>query len=307
MTFVHELTAGPCRRPLESLAHWGAWPVALTTACLVAWAMALDPSLAMALQFATMATALLVAALAERVVPFRSDWQEVAPAERRTDIVSMAVLMALADPIVKRGLLPLIATAVLPFVGDMRAPGSFPIEWPLPAQVLLAAVIAEFGQYWVHRAAHSLRWMWGVHAFHHNPERLYWLNGFRANPLNIVWHQLAGLGVLVSIGTPTVVIQVLILFGTVVAILQHANADFAQTGLNRVLATADLHRWHHARGIDGTHNFGSVLMLWDQLFGTYRRGGSPRAVGVDSGVPRANGYFGGLLEAMRGAVRSPAA
>ena len=142
MTFVHTRTPGHSRRPLELFAHWGAWPVALATACLAAWTMTLDPSQATALQFASMATALLIAALAERVVPFRSDWQIVSPTERRTVIISMAVLMALAD------------------------------------------------------------------------------------------------------------------------------------------------RWHHARGSDGTHNFGSVLMLWDQLFGTYRRSGSPRAVGIDSGAPR---------------------
>ena len=145
MTFVHTTTSGHSRRPLELFAHWGAWPLAFATTCLAAWAMTLDPSRATALQFASMAAALLIAALAERVVP-----------------ISMAVLMALAD------------------------------------------------------------------------------------------------------------------------------------------------RSHHG-GSDGTHNFGSVLMLWDQLFGTYGRSGSPRAVGVDSGAPRSTGSFSELLEAMRSAVRSPAA
>lgn len=295
--------------PLQWLFRWTAWPIGLAVAATAAWLVSRDPDLALPLQLATMVAAVALVVLAERIVPFRHDWQRAAPGERRTDLTSMVVLMALVDPLVKRGLLPLIAVATVPFVGFDAGLGGFPIHWPIAAQLALAAVIAEFGQYWVHRAGHGLRWMWGVHAFHHNPTRIDWLNGFRVNPLNLVWHQLAGLGLLVAIGTPAVVVQMLILFGTVVAIFQHANADLRHGGWNRIFSTADLHRWHHATGSDTLPaNFGAVLMLWDQVFGTYRGGhGAPRAVGVDTGAPRAAGYLPGLGEAMRNALRGPAA
>ena len=60
MTLVHATTPGHSRYPLESVAHWAAWRVALAKSCLAAWG---------ALQSATMATATLIAALAERAVP----------------------------------------------------------------------------------------------------------------------------------------------------------------------------------------------------------------------------------------------
>jgi sterol desaturase/sphingolipid hydroxylase (fatty acid hydroxylase superfamily) len=287
----------------QQLVRWLAWPLGLAVAATASWVLARNPDLALPLQMATMLAALLLVVLAERVVPFRRAWQRGSPTERRTDITSMAVLMALADPLVQRGLLPLVATAALVLFGSQEGLGWFPHGWPIAAQLALAALIAEFGQYWMHRAAHAVPWMWGVHGFHHNPTRIYWLNGFRVNPLNMIWYQLAGLGVLVAIGTPALVMQMLILFGTVVTLFQHANADLRYGGWNRVLGTADLHRWHHATGAGVAQvNFGTVLMLWDQVFGTYRSGaGAPQAVGVDAGPPGAAGYLSGMAEAMRNA------
>ena len=290
---------------LQFFARWLIWPLGLSSAVLAAWLLSRHPDWALPLQMATMVASVLLVVLAERAVPMRQDWRHTPALERRTDLRSMAVLMTVADPLIKRGLLPLIASVLAPAAGAGGALGWFPSHWPLAAQVALAAAVAEFGQYWMHRASHSQRFMWGVHGFHHQPSHLYWLNGFRVNPLNMVWHQLAGLGVLVALGTPAVVVQMLILIGTVVSVFQHANADLRYGGWNRVLGTADLHRWHHATGPGATQaNFGTVLMLWDQLFGTYRREPEgPRLVGVDTGVPLATGYLSGMREAMHNARR----
>lgn len=296
---VHPALAAPLR--------WLAWPLGMAVAGAAAWWLAREPALAPALQFGALLAAVGIALLAERLLPFRRRWAQGPASERRIDASSLAVLMALADPLVKYGLLPLIANLASAWFATRGGAGWFPVTWPLPLQLLLAAVVAEFGQYWMHRGAHHFRWMWAAHGFHHNPERLYWLNGFRVNPLNLVWHQLAGLGVLVAIGTPTVVVQMLVIFATVVAVFQHTNADLRFGGWNLVFGTADLHRWHHDAGPGARQvNFGNVLMLWDQLFGTYRRGGAPVAVGVDAGPPRASGYLRGLVEAMRNAYRRQA-
>lgn len=305
MTATTPNAALPTRTPmLSALLRWLTWPAGLACAAGAAWWLGRDPSLALPLQMATMVAAVLLVVLAERVVPFRSDWREGSATERRIDTTSMLVLMAVADPLVKRALLPLLAAASVSLLGPVGLLGWFPAGWPLPLQLALAAVIAELGQYALHRASHTQRWLWGVHGFHHNPTRIHWLNAFRANPLNLIWHQLAGLGVLVLIGTPPVVVQMLILFATVAAVFQHANADLHFGGWNRLFSTADLHRWHHATGPGAAPcNFGNLLVIWDQVFGSYRNAaGSPQAVGVDTGAPQASGYLGGLREALRNAL-----
>jgi sterol desaturase/sphingolipid hydroxylase (fatty acid hydroxylase superfamily) len=254
-----------------------------------------------AIIFGAMLAAVALAWLAESRLPFRAAWRARARGEARTDITSMLVLMMGVDPIVKRLLFPVLASAALAIAPHFKGLGWFPIGWPVVLQLVLTMVIAEFGQYWMHRAGHGLRWMWAVHAFHHQPQRIDWLNGFRVNPLNMVWHQLAGLGVLLAIGTPEKVVQMLIAIGTVVAVLQHVNADLDFAPWNRFLSTADLHRWHHASVPGGAHvNYGAVLVLWDHVFGTYRRDAhAPERVGIDGHPPRRHRYLAGMLDALR--------
>jgi sterol desaturase/sphingolipid hydroxylase (fatty acid hydroxylase superfamily) len=304
MPNIHPAIAARFVPPVQQFLRWFCFPIALSLAAAAAWALERNPDQAMALQMATMLVAVGLAVLAERVVALRPDWRQGSRAERRTDLTSLLVLMMVADPLVRRGLLPLVATIAVPFVVTQGGPAWFPTQWPVVLQLVLAAVIAELGQYGVHRAMHSVRWLWGLHGFHHNPTRIYWLNGFRAHPLNMVAHQLAGLGVLVLIGTPAAVMQMLILFSTVASVFQHANADLRYDGWNQVFSTADLHRWHHAAGGQTCQaNFGGLLTLWDRVFGTYRRGEAmPNVVGVDAGAPQAGGYFAALGEAMRNAL-----
>ena len=74
MTFVHAMTTPgqvpPSRRVVRAQ---GAGRVALAAVGLVAWTMTLAPSLAMPLQSATMATALLVATLPERALTYKPE------------------------------------------------------------------------------------------------------------------------------------------------------------------------------------------------------------------------------------------
>jgi sterol desaturase/sphingolipid hydroxylase (fatty acid hydroxylase superfamily) len=56
-----------------------------------------------------------------------------------------------------------------------------------------------------------------------------------------------------------------------IAMLQHVNLPLRHGWLNYVFSTNTLHRWHHSaeRG-EGDTNFGSTLVLWDQVFSMFR-------------------------------------
>lgn len=290
-------TASAPASPLRTAARWTLFPLVLAAAALGSYAITAHWLSPMATQMAVFVFTVLVALAAERWLPFEAAWSQPSRDERRTDLMSLAVLMAAIDPLLKRGLMPLLLSLTVTAANPQGGLGMFTVEWHWVAQLALAAVIAEFGQYWMHRAAHAQRWMWNVHSFHHSPPRLNWLNGFRVNPLNMAWHQLSGVFVLMLIGAPAETIHALILFGTVVSVIQHVNADLRFDGWNRVLATADLHRWHH--DADSWHavvNFGSVLMLWDQVFGTFHEActPAPAAVGIPETATTPRSYLGWL-------------
>ena len=291
-------TTAPSRRESSwrQALRWGLFPAVLGAAALASVAIHFNRVDAMAAQMGVFIVALLAIVFVERTMPCDARWRQGSAQERRVDLTSWLMLMAVFDPLLKRVLLPLLVALTVTVANPSGGLGWFPTGLPVALQLLLAAVIAEFGQYWMHRAAHHGGWMWKVHTMHHSPSRIYLANGFRVNPINMFWHQMSGPLVLMLIGAPTAVIQMLILFSTVVAVFQHANADLRYDGWNRWLATADLHRWHHAAGADAPRvNFGSLLMLWDQLFGTYHRSGTePSAVGIDGYVEPKGGYLAWL-------------
>jgi sterol desaturase/sphingolipid hydroxylase (fatty acid hydroxylase superfamily) len=247
---------------------------------------------------ATFAATALLAMMAERLLPFREDWAQVPSAERHTDRASLLALFALVDPLLKFGLMPLLASLGARALSPAGA-GLFPTEASLPVQLCAAVLIAELGSYTLHRLAHRWPVLWGIHSFHHEAPRLYWLNGFRANPLNIVWHQLASILVLRLLGAPLDIVNMVVALGIVIGVMQHCNADLRYDGWNLVLSTADLHRWHHAADVrEGTRNFGTLTIVWDRLLGTYRAGhAGPERVGIEGALPSGQGYLRELWQA----------
>ncbi len=291
--------------PLRLL-QWGLFPAVFLIGVAASAAIYNGAVDAMTAQMSVFALAVITVYFAQHVIPFRHDWLASTPQERRVDISSWVMLMLLVDPLLKRAAMPALMALTVTLAHPTGGLGWFPVDLPVALQLLLAATIAEFGQYWMHRAAHSNGWMWTVHSMHHSPERVSLANGFRTNPINMVWHQMAGLFVLMLIGTPAPILHMLILLSTVIGVFQHANADLRYDGWNWIFGTADLHRWHHAAQTHVAYcNFGQNLVLWDQVFATYRRAqhAEPSAVGIEGVSRSTRGYFASVLASTFGKTR----
>lgn len=228
---------------------------------------------------------LLAGMIGERYLPYRSAWNGVGQ-DTRTDVWSAATLFAVVDPVLQM-LVPLAATASLSAVPALAALAVFPVHWPFVAQVLLALLLAELGSYCSHRLHHALPSLWWLHALHHGSERLYALNNFRIHPLNYALNHMAGIFPLLLIGTPEHVILACMALCYPVLMLQHANLRLQSGWLNRVFSTNEVHRWHHSAAPgEGDCNFGRTLVLWDQVFGSFRylpARNDPAAIGLYPG------------------------
>jgi sterol desaturase/sphingolipid hydroxylase (fatty acid hydroxylase superfamily) len=66
-------------------------------------------------------------------------------------------------------------------------------------------------------------------------------------------------------------------------LVSHFNVDSRVGWLNYVLIGTALHRCHHSADPGEAKNFGAVVSIWDQLFGTfvYRPEEVPRVLGID--------------------------
>lgn len=216
----------------------------------------------------------------ERVAPFDRRWSQAAD-DTATDVTSAVVLIGVVDPLLKAAL-PILAVACL---AATRADAAWALQGlPFVLQVAVAVLWIEFAKYWAHRAHHEVQGLWWLHALHHGSERLYWLNNFRFHPLNHAVNTAVSLFPLLLLGAPHDVLLAAVALTQPVLMLQHLNVDTRNGWLNRVFSTNELHRWHHsAEPGEANSNYGSALVLWDQVFGTFRPPqGRPARIGLFS-------------------------
>ena len=223
-------------------------------------------------------------ALLERAQPFEPHWLR-ADADTAADWQSAAVLLAAIEPLLQ-ATLPLLATTL----GDLMPPAAAGTlaHGPLGMQVLAAVLWMEFAKYLSHRLHHRWAPLWALHALHHSPQRLYWLNQLRVHPLNHAINSLLSLLPLLMLGIPADALVGALALTQPILMLQHANVRTDNGWINSILSTNEAHRWHHSSDPAEAHaNYGSALLIWDHVFGTFRpviAGGAPRAVGLfDSG------------------------
>lgn len=216
--------------------------------------------------------------LLERHLPYRQDWQrpdgQVGP--------------DLGHTLLNKGLVQLLLVALLGASGGLpQIPTPF-ATWPLPAQIVVGLVMAEFGLYWVHRLAHEWPFWWRFHAVHHSVEKLWLVNTGRFHFVDSLDSVLCALLLLLASGISLEAILWVSTLTAYLGLLTHCNVDLRCGWLNYVFNTPNLHRWHHAAdGTLGNCNYGENLMLWDQFFGTFHwpRDAAVGRIGIREHMP----------------------
>ncbi len=226
------------------------------------------------------AAALGLAMWLERHRPLRADWNQPR-GDRVTDWTSFAVLVGVVQPLLKWAS-PLLVVAAYAWVGEPDA--LFAAQTPFVLQLLVVTLLAELGKYWAHRWHHRWPALWWLHALHHGSKRLYSVNNFRVHPLEYALKHLLSLLPLMLLGAPVDALLGYIALTQPVQMLQHVNLPLRHGWLNYVFSTNELHRWHHSdQRREGDTNFGSALVIWDQVFGTFHHPGQsaqPDRVGL---------------------------
>ncbi len=147
----------------------------------------------------------------------------------------------------------------------------------------LLFVAVEFCYYWFHRASHRVRWLWATHAVHHSATRFNLSAAIRLG-----WTgQLTGAFVfflpLAWIGFHPLAIGGMLAAGLLYQFFLHTSFDVDLGPLEQVLNTPRHHRVHHASNdscLD--RNYGSVLIVFDRLFGSFAQ--APRGEALRYGL-----------------------
>ena len=231
----------------------------------------------------------------ERVIPrlpgqaiFRPGWT--------TDLMHFAMSHLMVQVTVVLTMLPaalFFRWATQPWLQDAVA------AQPLPLQLVEIVLVADFTQYWVHRAFHRVPWLWRLHAVHHSSQTLDWLAGSRLHLIDIVVTRGLSFVPLYVLGFAAPAVYAYLVFVSFLAVFIHANVRLDLRALDWVLVTPRFHHWHHAASpVD--KNFAVHLPWLDRIFGTaYLPAGRwPEVYGI-AGHPVPEGYWRQLAWPLR--------
>ena len=275
------------------------YPVVLFGACWLA-SIALQSGVGIVATSATLIVGvILLLTVLEGQLPYTTSWH---PGTRSVllDIVHSLVSALLAAPLVR--ISSIVAAAWLG--GKLSQWLGFeiwPTSWPLALQLALGLIIADLGAYSAHRFMHSSMFGWRIHAVHHTPTRLYAIAAGRSHPFNALLTMTCESMPVILLGITPTAFALLAIFKAVNGLLQHSNLAMKPGILSYLIATSDVHRFHHSVDLtESNRNFGNTTMLWDHVFGTFylpHRHPSAEVGIADADIPE--GYLSHLLAPFR--------
>ncbi len=145
------------------------------------------------------------------------------------------------------------------------------ISWKTGISYWVLLVLGEdFLYYWLHRVDHEVRLFWAVHVTHHSSDQMNFTVGFRSSVFQPLYRFIYFLP-LAWLGFRPVDIVFVYSATQIWGIFVHTELIGKMGWLEYILVTPSHHRVHHASNpkyLD--KNMGMLLIVWDQLFGTFQ-------------------------------------
>ncbi len=162
-------------------------------------------------------------------------------------------------------------------------------DWGTGVIPSLAAIAGwDFIYYWNHRMMHETRFLWAVHVVHHSSEH-YNLSTALRQPVAEALGLFVPYGLLSLLGLNPTVIERARGVNLIYQYWIHTELIRSIGPAEAVLNTASHHRVHHGSNrayLDRNH--GSILIIWDKLFGTFEPEDEPVVYGLTKNIDTFN-------------------
>jgi sterol desaturase/sphingolipid hydroxylase (fatty acid hydroxylase superfamily) len=157
-----------------------------------------------------------------------------------------------------------------------------------PAAVALAVLGWDFIYYWNHRLMHESRHLWAIHVVHHSSER-YNLSTALRQPVADTLGTSVPYGLLCLVGLSPELVATARGVNLLYQFWIHTETIGRLGRPEAVLNSPSHHRVHHGsnpRYLDRNH--GSILIIWDRLFGTFEPEGETVVYGLTKDIKTFN-------------------
>jgi len=148
-----------------------------------------------------------------------------------------------------------------------------------PAAWWFAFLVGDFFYYVYHRASHYISWVWAGHVVHHSSEEYNLSTALRQPSNDWMTPSLFIYSIPLAFFVPPELDVIQAQIGLLYQFWIHTQLIPPLPKLELIFNSAALHRIHHSRNLRALgKNYGSVLIIWDRLFGTFE----PEVVPGDS-------------------------
>jgi sterol desaturase/sphingolipid hydroxylase (fatty acid hydroxylase superfamily) len=152
-------------------------------------------------------------------------------------------------------------------------PGIGMLAFPPFAEAILIILLIDLWMYVWHRLNHETAFLWRFHSVHHSDATLDVTTSWRFHFMEILLSELLRLPLFMLMGAGIEHLMLYSLLMTPVIEFHHSNISIppALDRLARLIIPSPMmHRLHHSR-LRSEHdsNYGSMLSLWDRLFGSF--------------------------------------
>lgn len=147
----------------------------------------------------------------------------------------------------------------------IRIPASSVTAW------VAVFLLLDLVYYWHHRFSHRVNFAWAAHIVHHQSEEMNLTVALRMSATQTIIHWCFNMPVALLGFSPAMFLTCYVI-STVAMDWYHTRLIRRMGPLEWIFMTPSNHRVHH--GCDPEYlnkNYGGILVVWDLLFGTYRR------------------------------------
>jgi len=212
----------------------------------------------------TIATGVLLWIL-EGLYPFFSEQKRRAQhAKLNLSIAGLNLLILLPSGILMAFMLGWSNT----FWPGIRLLGLHPV-----AEAIAMVLLIDLWMYAWHRLNHETVFLWRFHSVHHSDAALDVTTSWRFHYMEILFSELLRLPLFMLMGAGIEHLLLYSLLMTPVIEFHHSNVSIPlalERMVRLVIPTPMMHRLHHSRlRREHDSNYGSMLSLWDRLFGSF--------------------------------------
>jgi len=154
-------------------------------------------------------------------------------------------------------------------------------------QCLIAFLCLDLLLYVWHLLCHRFDALWLFHRVHHSDLSVNVSTAFRVHIVELVFTTILKSITVIVLGLDKNLLILIEAITTSFVMFHHTNCRFpGEKWLGRLFIVPFLHRSHHStERSEHDHNYGAVLSIWDQLFGTLQLV-EPVAMGIKTPAPQ---------------------